>query len=214
MERRFNKGGGSGRPPFKKRRDDRFSRQDRQDRRPSRKIPEGFSLYYMAIVCPEPVNDRVRELKSYMNATYGCEAASKSPAHLTIVPPFRAEDELEKSLKEFAEIFSMGILPFEVKLDGIGQFGDRVLFINADGGDSLQNLEKECMAEFEEKFPSILFGMKPEFHPHVTIATRDIPEGKIDDARNYLEREFNETLPFEVRDIRVLKLEKGYWNIV
>ena len=214
MENRYNRGGGGGRPPFNKRRTDDRRPQFGGQRKPNRKIPEGFSLYYMAVVCPEPINDEVKELKGHMNATYGSEAASKSPAHLTIVPPFRAEDELENSLKEFAEIFSMGIVPFELTLSGIGQFGERVLYLDVEESEQLHALERECMAEFEEKFPSILFGMKPEFHPHVTVATRDIPEGKIGEARQWLENTFDKKLDFEVKEIRVLKLERGYWNVI
>ena len=81
-ERRdFNRGGrnqGYGRP---------------QQQRRHNPLPEGFSLFYISIVCPEAIEAKIKGFKEYMDKTYGCRAALKSPAHLTIVPPFRAEDE-------------------------------------------------------------------------------------------------------------------------
>lgn len=178
-------------------------------------LPEGFSLFYIAIACPEAINSEVSALKKHMELTYGCKAAGKSPAHLTVVPPFRAEDEMLGQLKDFLTTFNIGVVPFDIQLKGYGQFAERVLYIDvARPNDALQNLERECMAEFAEKFPGIIFGMKPEFNPHVTIATRDIPEGKLAEARQHFETNAPIDSTFSANGLALYKLEGGWWNKV
>lgn len=196
-----------GRKPFQNRGGQQF-----KPKRPP--LPEGFSLYYMAIVCPDAIETKVKQFKDYMFEQYGSKAASKSPAHITIVPPFRAENEIESNLIDFASTYSIGIVPFDISLNGYNNFGERVLYVDVLPNEQLAQLEKDCMKEFGEQFPSIIFGMKPEFNPHVTIATRDIPEGKLHEAKAYFETNHPYEASFEASAIKVLKLDKGNWYIL
>lgn len=172
-------------------------------------------MFYMAIECPDEINHQVEGLKNYMELNFGCRAAKKSPAHLTIVPPFRAEDELKTELLNFIQLFNMGLAPFSVRLKNYGQFAERVLFIDVEGPNApLIDLEMECMKEFSEKFPGIIFGMKPDFNPHVTIATRDIPEGALAKAKLHFESNHPVDLEFGVNGIALYRLENGWWKKV
>ena len=98
----------------------RFQRQDRRPQQRHNPLPEGFSLFYISIVCPEQIEAKVKGFKEHMEKQYGSRAARKSPAHLTVVPPFKAEDELEKSLVDFVETFNIGMLPVDISLNGYG----------------------------------------------------------------------------------------------
>lgn len=189
--------------------------QGRFDRPKRNPLPEGFSLFYIAIGCPPEIDKKIEDLKEYMQHEYGCRAARKSPAHLTIVPPFRAEDELQQELANFVTAYNFGIVPFEVKLKDYGQFAERVLFVDVERpNEPLNALEKECMTEFSEKFPGIIFGMKPDFNPHVTIATRDIPEGALQKARTYFEANHPMDMSFEAKELMLYRLENGWWKKV
>ncbi len=181
-----------------------------QNRRPVNRIPEGFSLFYMAAKCPEAIDEKIGSFKSYMNEKYGCRAAQKSPAHITVVPPFKAEDETLESLKAFVDEFNMTIIPISLELNGFGAFGERVIFVDITKNDDLHKLEQTCMAEFTEKFPGIIFGLKPDFNPHVTIATRDIPEGKFNEAFEYFtQQQYNDS--FTCNALKLFKLENNVW---
>lgn len=147
-----------------------------------------------------------------MFENYGCKAADKSPAHITIIPPFRAEDEMATSLSDFVSTFNIGIVPFNIELNGYGQFGERVLFIDVLPNEQLKALEQEASEEFNAKFPSIIFRTKPDFNPHVTIATRDIPEGKLTEAKNYFETNHPFEDSFEASAMQVMKLDNGWWK--
>jgi 2'-5' RNA ligase len=177
-------------------------------------FPEGFSLFYVAIKCPPEIEDKIQEFKQYMNDHYGCRAAAKSPAHITVVPPFRAEDDMAAHLVNYVHTFNAGLVPVEVKLSGYGHFGDRVLYVDIKPSDALNALEKEAMAEFSSQFPSIIFGMKPDFNPHVTLATRDIPEGKLFEAKAYFETQHPYEAAFQARDLTLFQLEKGWWKAI
>ena len=187
-----------------------FQRQDRPKR--YNPLPEGFSLFYISILCPNPIEEKVKGYKNYMEEKYGCRAASKSPAHITIVPPFRAEDELLPTLQDFVSTFNIGIVPFDISLNGYGQFGDRVLYVDIEPNESLKQLESECAEEFNQKFPGIIFRTKPDFNPHVTIATRDIPEGKIQEARMYFESNHPIAESFNATTLSLMKLDNGWWK--
>lgn len=189
-----------------------------QNRRPAPQrrhnpLPEGFSLFYIAILCPDAVDEKIRQLKEYMQEHYGCRAALKSPAHLTIIPPFRAEDETETSLQDFVQTFNIGMLPVDITLNGFSNFGDRVLFTDVVPNPALNELENEATAEFNSQFPAIIFGMKPEFNPHVTIATRDIPEGKLAEAKAYFEANYPLNETFTAKKLVLFKLVDGWWKI-
>lgn len=177
-------------------------------------LPEGFSLFYIAILCPPAIDEKISGFKAYMEQQYGSRSAQKSPAHLTLIPPFRAEDETESALADFVQSFSIGMAPIDIQLAGFGHFADRVLYVDLAPNQALFELEKEANAEFSEKFPAIIFGQKPEFSPHVTIATRDIPEGKLPEALEYFNTHQQASEVFSTREINLLKLDKGFWKIV
>jgi 2'-5' RNA ligase len=184
------------------------------ENRPRRNpLPEGFSLFYIAINCPQDVEEKVHGYKEYLQKAYGCRAASKSPAHITLVPPFRAEDELAKDLADFVHTYNAGLVPVEIRMEGYGNFGDRVLFLDVEPSAPLTALEKDVMTEFTTHFPSIIFGMKPEFNPHVTLATRDIPQGKLEEAKAYFEANHPFHTSFDARELTLFKLENGWWKI-
>jgi 2'-5' RNA ligase len=177
-------------------------------------LPEGFSLFYMALLCPENIEAEVKGFKDYMFETYGSKAAAKSPAHITVVPPFRAEDELAPNLLDFVTTFNMGMVPIDIMLSGYGNFGERVLYVDVVPNDHLTQLEVDCMKDFSQQFPSIIFGLKPPFNPHVTIATRDIPEGKLAAAKQYFETTHPYQRQFTAKELKVLKLESGTWKVL
>jgi len=192
--------------------DRRPSQYDRQPNRPA-PLPEGFALYYIAALCPTDVNAQVDVYKQYMQDKYGSRAAQKSPAHLTIVPPFKAEENMEKQLNDFVTTYNIGVVPFDIRLNGFSHFGNRVISVDVAPNETLIHLEQEVNTQFTEQFPAIIFRTKPEFNPHVTIATRDIPEHKFDEAWDYFQQQNIDTT-FICNGLSVLKLVRGVWQTI
>jgi 2'-5' RNA ligase len=198
---------------------DNDSRENRyngrqQYNRPSNRpvpLPEGFALYYIAAICPDEVNNQVQVFKQYMHDKYGSRAAQKSPAHLTIVPPFKAEEDMEKLLLEFVATYNFGIVPFDIRLNGFNHFDNKVLFVDVVPNDSLNEMEKDINIQFGTEFPAIIFRTKPDFHPHVTIATRDIPENKFDEVWAYFQQQQIDA-QYTCKELFVMKLDRGVWQ--
>lgn len=190
--------------------------QSQYDRRPFNRpapLPEGFALYYIAATCPDEVNMHIDLFKNYMQQKFGSRAAQKSPAHLTIVPPFKAEEDLQGQLNDFVTTHNIGVVPFDIELKDFGHFSNRVIFVDVVPNPSLNNLEQDVNKQFSETFPSIIFRTRPEFNPHVTIATRDIPEDRFDEAWAYFEhQQFN--IGFTCNGLSLYKLVNGKWEVV
>ncbi len=190
--------------------------QQQYDRKPFNRpapLPEGFALYYIAVHCPEEVNSHVNLFKDYMQQKYGCRAAKKSDAHLTIIPPFKAEEDIQSSLADFVAAYNIGAVPFEMELNNFGHFGNRVIYVDVTPNEKLNTLEKEANEQFIQSFPAIIFRTQPQFNPHVTIATRDIPEYKFDEAWAYFEQQQFHAA-FNCEGLHLYKLTEHKWNVV
>ncbi len=57
-----------------------------------------MEMYFIALVAPEDINQQLLKWKIWMLEKYQCEAALRSPAHITLIPPFWMKPELEKDL--------------------------------------------------------------------------------------------------------------------
>ena len=68
-----------------------------------------YSMFFVAIICPFFVEKKVLEYKRRMKEQFGCIVALKSPAHITLIPPFWLEDEREKALVDTLQLFSSDI---------------------------------------------------------------------------------------------------------
>ncbi|HEX4957836.1 MAG TPA: 2'-5' RNA ligase family protein, partial [Lacibacter sp.] len=92
-------------------------------------------MYYVAVVCPPEIDEKVLQYKHWMRHRFGCKAALKSPAHLTLIAPFWLEEELEQTLKETTKQFHTELLPFEIRLNNFDHFSNRVLFVHTEANE-------------------------------------------------------------------------------
>jgi 2'-5' RNA ligase len=82
-------------------------------------------LYFIAVIASASINRQVLEWKNFMLRRFNCRAALRSPAHITIVPPWHMPDRLEQPL-----IGAMGRAasqndPFPIHLQNFGAFAPR-----------------------------------------------------------------------------------------
>lgn len=168
-----------------------------------------MNLYFIAIIPPEDIRVEIQHLKEEMRERFGAENSLKLPAHITLIPPFKLKEERELQLLQALEIFSTTRKPFHLSLSGFGNFPPRVLFVNVVEKEKVEilhsNLVKELSAIGE-------IDGKKDFHPHITIATRDLEEALFPAARIYLSRNEYETR-FEVDELSLLKHNGREWEI-
>jgi 2'-5' RNA ligase len=143
------------------------------------------AMYYIALVAPEAINDKVIQWKHFMRDRFGCIVALKSPAHITLISPFWMNTDMQSGLENAIKEFSNTRNRFLIELKNFDCFKPRVIFVHVKESDSLSSLE----TEFNEYLVmNILFPIKNKtkpFHPHLTIANRDLHKKDFTEAWQY-----------------------------
>ncbi len=141
-------------------------------------------MYFIAIVLPQNLDEKILQYKKWMAEKYGCKVGLKSPAHITIAPPFWMNEELERTLVGDIEKISNETFSFDIITNSFSSFSPRTLFIAVEASEKLNGLKKLS----DTFFRNTNYGMKIEnrpFHPHITIATRDLRKKDFWEAWEY-----------------------------
>ncbi|MFD2518744.1 2'-5' RNA ligase family protein [Salinimicrobium flavum] len=133
-----------------------------------------MDLYFFAILPNMELQERVQQIKLDLKEKYGVKHALKLPAHITLQPPFRMDCGLEKDLFEELDEFTQNQEFLKVQLSGFGAFPPRVIFIPVVHHESLSELRKQFLKILYRHIPPEEKGINPNFHPHITLATRDL----------------------------------------
>ncbi len=170
-------------------------------------------MYFIALVLPSPADQSIRSFKEWMKDRFGCVKALRSPAHITLVPPFWLPENREAVLLTLFHDFTAGTGMLPVWLDGFSHFGKRVLFIEVKQQDVLNKLQGQVMKHFTCGLPGVVKTEKRPFHPHVTIAARDMRPAVFAQAWEHFSK-----LPFSeevfLRSIHILKLFPEGWQVI
>ncbi len=169
-------------------------------------------MYFIAVLCPPELDKKVLQYKLWMKEQFGCTVAMKSPAHITLVPPFWLENESESKLLEHFHAFTSDMQEIQIQTNGYGHFSKRVLYLNVEKNPALEELKLQAEAHFITAFNKAIRKEDREFHPHVTIATRDMSPSAFYKAWEQLSVQ-NFTYSFLTKTIALLKLSLGKWNI-
>lgn len=174
---------------------------------------ETKGIYFIAIIPPEPLASEVRDIKECIREKYNSSAALRSPAHITLFPPFRREQELEKELILQTSDFAQHYQPFTIYLNGFDCFSPWVIFIRNEKSPALDELQEQ-LTEFMES----TFGLKdPQhgrpFHPHMTVAFKDLRKSEFRKAwAEFKNRSFERD--FTVKSIFLLKHNGREWEVI
>ncbi len=148
-----------------------------------------------------------------MREHFGCIVALKSPAHITMIAPFWLPNEEEDSLIKTFNNFQPVLSPVEITLNNFAHFSNRVIFVAVKENLQLALLQKTVEDHFILQFNRNIKAEQRPFHPHVTIANRDIKPGDFNKAWQYFSKQKLEE-SFSSNSIALLKLSPGRWNIV
>lgn len=173
---------------------------------------EKRKMYFIAVVLPFHLNELIQEHKTWMQEKYGCKVGLKSPAHITIAPPFWMEETKEKALFHDMETIAQQLPAFSLATANFSAFKPRTIFVAVQHSEPLHTL-KQCSDQY---FRYTDYKMKREnraFHPHITIATRDLHKKDFAEAWPYFEKkEFIET--FNAEGLSLLKHNGRSWDVI
>lgn len=172
-----------------------------------------MNMYFIALVAPGKINSRVLKWKNFFKEHYGCTAALKSPAHITLIPPFWMKEALEADLINSINEFSSTKNKFEIIVKDFAAFIPRVIYVDVVKNEILNKLYGS-LADFiyaANKYP-----VKKEdrpFHPHVTLATRDLYKKAFYEAMEIFSTKKYEA-SWLVTGISLLRHNKKNWDVI
>ncbi|MEX2592989.1 MAG: 2'-5' RNA ligase family protein [Anditalea sp.] len=172
-----------------------------------------FQKYFIAIVPEGQLQEDVTDLKLQLKEKFNLKYALKSPAHITLKMPFSwnaaKEDNLKSRLRQFFNQQS----GFELRLNGIGKFSRRVIYVKVGGQLAdlkvlQENLASTCKANLKLKVELSDYA----YHPHMTLAFKDLKDQFFEEYISFLRSiGFHDTL--EVKEVALLKKEIGRWVV-
>jgi 2'-5' RNA ligase len=167
--------------------------------------------YFIAILLPEELANRVIEVQEKLSSAYGTVGADRSPPHITLHRPFEWKMEKERALKKSLSSFSFQ-QKFQVRLNGFGFFEPRVAFIRVEPNVTLSGLYAGLTSFAAEKL-GLLNEMEDErgFLPHVTLASRKLKKVFPEIREEYADMPF--LYEFRCEKFSLLKLEKKWMSI-
>ena len=148
-----------------------------------------------------------------MRQQYHCTVGLKSPAHITLVPPFWMEEEREIELLQQVDTISRNLNLFTIKTKNFSAFKPRTIFIDVEKKEELNEVKEIVDTFFKlNAFCKIKIDDRP-FHPHITIATRDLFKKSFYEAWPIFEKEkFEEE--WQANGLSVLRHNKKNWDVI
>lgn len=171
------------------------------------------SMYYLAVVCPPVLDAQILQFKHWMRDRFQCVVALRSPAHITLIPPFWLANAQEPLLISTLQAFKSSMPPIQIELRDFGHFGNRVIFVQVKENPALVMLKSEIENYFHLQLPAVIQPEGRKFHPHVTIANRDVTPAAFHTAWQQFSRQ-RFTAAFETRTLTLLQLRQGRWHIL
>ena len=177
-----------------------------------------MSLYYIAIILPEPLQTEITAFKNDLHQRFGAKSALKSPAHITLFPPFSWSNEEENVLKTTLDGFVLQTLPtkrpLSINLKNFGFFRKSTIFVQPEANENLPIL-RNALLNYLSTHIDLCDDKDAErpFHPHVTIVNRDISESDFEMIwAEYSSKIFEKT--FIATAISLLWHNGGRWEVV
>jgi 2'-5' RNA ligase len=171
-----------------------------------------MQMYFIAIVLPGELNKKVLKWKELMHEKYGCTVGLRSPAHITFIPPFWMDEEKEQQLIADVDTISSPVQPFTISLNNFSAFKPRTIYVDVVVNEELRSLKAAVDAFFTSSAFKIKTDSRP-FHPHVTIATRDLHKKDFQEAWPLFEtKKFK--AEWEAKGLSVLRHNRVSWEVI
>jgi 2'-5' RNA ligase len=169
-------------------------------------------MYFIAHLLPAPLNEQILLMKQDLQQRFGCAVGLKSPAHITLIPPFWLAPEKAPQLLHHLQQLASGVASFTLAAANFSSFGKRTLFIAVADSAALQGLKTAADNLFTG---NDFYGLKKEtrpFHPHITLATRDIKPAHFNEAWGlYGGRRFDHE--WQANSVSILKHNRRHWEV-
>jgi len=148
-----------------------------------------------------------------MKERFGCEAALRSPAHITLISPCWMKEELEDNLRNSLSEFSGAKNRFVIHLNNFSYFKPKVVFIDVAQSEKLENLQNGLFRFLVSENTYPFEKDERPFHPHITIATRDLHKKSFYEAWEFFKGKKYE-VEWMAESVSILRHNKKNWDVI
>ncbi|WP_194775486.1 RNA 2',3'-cyclic phosphodiesterase [Pararhodonellum marinum] len=168
--------------------------------------------YFIAVVPEAEIREAVNRIKLEIREKFNAKYALNSPPHITLKMPFTWDERREQKLMVTLEQFFVDKPAFELVLEGVGHFGNRVVYLSVKNEPQLISLQKEVSHICKTKLLLNREMSDQIFKPHMTVAYRDL---KTRDFQPVLEmvKDMEYSTSMWVNKITLLKRKERIWEI-
>lgn len=169
-----------------------------------------MALFYIAIIPSILICEEVIDFKRYADEHFNSRKAFRSPAHITLQPPFQWNvhdlHPIRENLKTFVQLHQ----PFEIQLRDFKAFPPRVIYIDVVENSDLTHLHHSLQENMATNFG--MMDRKKTFEPHITIAYKDLDKAIFPKAWQYYSKvRYRRTFMLEA--LTILKYNGTIWEI-
>lgn len=170
-------------------------------------------LYFIALVPTQDVLQKVQNLKEEVAERFESKAALRSPPHITLHMPFKYREDREDRIEEVLLEVCRDQPSFFISQKGFGAFPPRVIYVNVTNSDALDKMRAVLVDTMRKqlKLENADYKNRP-FHPHMTIAFRDLKKRLFKPAWEYYsDQPFSEN--WQCNELTLLKHNGSNWEV-
>jgi 2'-5' RNA ligase len=167
-------------------------------------------IYLLAILPPHELARDIHQIRLHCSEKFGVLKALRPPVHISMYRPFRLEEEFENNFILLIQSAIAEQEVFEQEIENFEAFNTHAIVLRALLNTGILNLYNTISTIMREKgidkHPTDIF----PFHPHLTIAYRDIkPEVFPLIWEDYKNKKFNAS--FRADHLSLLKHDGNRW---
>jgi len=113
-------------------------------------------------------------MKERLLETHGLKAALRSPAHITLVPPFTCTDAQADEVCDTLWKAMRNESSARFSIDGTDHFDNRVIHLKVTEFEGIKKIHGIVNETLKTHYAWTLRKEEPPFTPHITLANRDL----------------------------------------
>lgn len=173
------------------------------------------SLYFIALLPPNDLTNKIDLERKSFSEKFQSFHALKTQPHVTLIAPFKRAENFEVEMHLQMQEFFVNVNSFQVVINGYGCFqkGNKVIFYKVEKSKELIAMHRQFVyflrtqLHFSERETSYMY------HPHITIAHRDLTDENFDNAWSECEtKEFASI--FKCNKVYFFKHDYTRWKIL
>ncbi len=169
------------------------------------------ALFFIAIIPGPALCAEVTHFKEYAATHFGSSRALRSPPHITLVPPFKWQENRLEELSELLSGFAGEEEGFPLSLSGFDCFAPRVIYVNVVENSSLSSLQSRLGLMLTSGLGLQKRDDRP-YHPHMTVAFKDLRRSVFPKAWTYFSS-LDYERRFQVDCLTLLQHNGRMWEI-